>query len=116
VIAVADDPRSEVFFPVFVKEASAVVVGGFFDPAVEDFIHDEDAHFVAEAEEVRSPRTTKGAAFPMFTDAEEFGDFSIEVKASGRIPFDRANAKAGVDFIDDLIVLFKSGGKRVKSG
>ena len=142
-IAVANDPGGEVFFPMLMEEAGAVVVGGFLDPAVEDLIHDEDAEFVAlvveegregvvggadgidahvleelelPAEEIGGPCAADGATFPVLADAEEFGDFSIEVEAGGGVPFDRADAEGGGDLIDDLVAFVKAGDEGVEGG
>lgn len=139
VVAVPDDPGGEVFFPMLVEEAGAVVVGGFFDPAVEDLVHDEEAEFVAEivevvwegvmggadgiaahvleelefpAEEVGRPCAADGATFPVFADAEKFGDLAIEVEAGGGVPLDGADAEAGAE----LVGFAEAGDEGIESG
>lgn len=110
-------------------------MGCFFEPAVKDFVHDEDADLVAEVveevmvgvvggadgvashgfefaefplEEFGSPSAAKRAGGEVFADAAELGDFTIEVEAGVFVPLDGADAEGGDVGVEDGAV-FEEG-------
>ena len=132
VIAIAKDPLLEVTPPPLLEIEGAVVLGGFFQPAVEDFVHDEDAETIADVvekvmvgivggangvaahglefadfplEQFGCPSASDGATGEVLADSAQFGDLAVEVKAGVFVPLDRANAEG--DFVGvDLLTVF----------
>lgn len=134
-VAVAKNPLFQIASPPFVKVKGSVVLGGFFEPTIEDFVHHEDAKLVAKVveevmmgivgsadgvaahrfefaefpfEEFGSPSASHGAAGEVFADAAELGDLAVEVKAGVFVPLDGADTEG--DFVGvDCLAVFGEG-------